>query len=147
MNAMENGGNVTKAMRDAKYSETTINNPKNLTESIAWKELMEEHLPDRLLSKTHKELMQSTKIEHMVFPTAMTDDDITKLLAGVNCVPKKFMHGDTANHVWYWASNDKARKDALDMAYKLKGHYAAEKKEFSGGLSLTSLFDETCEDD
>jgi hypothetical protein len=39
---LENGGNVTKAMREAKYKETTINNPKNLTESKGFEELMDE---------------------------------------------------------------------------------------------------------
>ncbi len=38
-----NGGNVTKAMRVAKYSENTINTPQKLTESIGFKEIMEEY--------------------------------------------------------------------------------------------------------
>jgi len=59
----------------------------------------------------------------MVFPLAVTDKEITELLKGVNCVPKKFMHGDTANHVWFWSIDNKAKKEALDMAYKIKGHY------------------------
>jgi len=48
-NVVENGGNVTKAMRDAGYSETTVNNPDNLTKSDAWIELMEAYLPDDML--------------------------------------------------------------------------------------------------
>jgi hypothetical protein len=46
MNAMENGGNITKAMREAGYSEATINNPKNLTESKSFQILLEKYLPD-----------------------------------------------------------------------------------------------------
>lgn len=37
--AVENGGNITQAMRDAGYSEGTVNNPSNLTESKGYKEL------------------------------------------------------------------------------------------------------------
>lgn len=39
---VENGGNTTKAMREVKYSEATVNSPKNLTESKGFQELMEE---------------------------------------------------------------------------------------------------------
>ena len=50
-----NGGNVTQAMRDVGYSENTLNTPQKLTESDGWKELMEQHLPDKDLTKVHKE--------------------------------------------------------------------------------------------
>ena len=40
---VENGGNVTKAMRDVKYAPATYNNPKVLTESKGWKQLCEQH--------------------------------------------------------------------------------------------------------
>jgi hypothetical protein len=47
---MENGGNVTQAMRDVGYSEATINNPSNLTKSKGFIELCEENgLTDNLL--------------------------------------------------------------------------------------------------
>lgn len=51
-NLVENGGNVTKAMRDAGYSEATINSPSNLTQSDAYKEfqaLAEIYLPNDML--------------------------------------------------------------------------------------------------
>ena len=49
-NLVGNGGNVTKAMRDAKYSENTLNTPQKLTESKGFKALCEERgLTDDLL--------------------------------------------------------------------------------------------------
>jgi hypothetical protein len=93
---------------------------------------MEEYLPDEDLASVHKRLLNSTGIGHMVFPTAVSDKEIKSLLATVNCIVKKIQHGDQANHVWFWAPDNKARKDGLDMAYKLKGHYAPERKEHSG---------------
>lgn len=51
-NIVENGGNVSKAMRDAGYSHETAKTPKKLTESIAYKDfqaLAETYLPDDLL--------------------------------------------------------------------------------------------------
>ena len=37
---MENGGNVTKAMRDVGYSEASVNNPSTLTRSEGFKALL-----------------------------------------------------------------------------------------------------------
>ena len=57
---MENYGNVSKSMKEVGYSKNTAKNPKVLTESLGWLELMEEYLPDKLLAKKHKELLNKT---------------------------------------------------------------------------------------
>ena|SRR3990167_11287931 len=139
---MDNHGNVSKTMLEVGYTEATSKNPKNLTESDGWKELMGSVLSDEKLLEKHNELLNATDIEHMIFPVAVTDEEITELLTSVNCKPRKFMHGDTANHVWFWSADNKSRKDALDMAYKLKGKYAGDKVEHSGTLSLTQKYKE-----
>lgn len=46
---LENKGNVSKSMREAGYSPKTAKNPKILTESKAWRELLDEYLPDDLI--------------------------------------------------------------------------------------------------
>lgn len=56
-NVVENGGIVSKAMIDAGYSEKTAKTPQKLTESKAWLEIMEEHLPDSKLAEKHEELL------------------------------------------------------------------------------------------
>jgi hypothetical protein len=48
-NAVENGGNISRAMIDAGYSPATAKNPSKLTQSKAWQELMEAYLPDDTL--------------------------------------------------------------------------------------------------
>lgn len=50
-NYMDNHGNVSKAMRDAGYDETTAKNPKNLTESRGWQELLDEYIPEDYLQQ------------------------------------------------------------------------------------------------
>lgn len=40
---VENGGNISKAMVEVGYSMATAKNPKNLTESLGYKELCEEY--------------------------------------------------------------------------------------------------------
>lgn len=155
---VENGGNLAQAIRDTKlYSETVANDPQKITNSKTWNELMEEHLSDSTLSNSHKELLMSTRMDHMVFPlgpkdedsynfsgarpngetnedmekykerTSLTDQEIIALLAEVNCKVRRIVHGETARHVYFWSADNKARKDGLDMAYKLKGKYAPDK--------------------
>ena len=99
-NVVENGGNITKAMKDAEYSKNTANTPQKLTESVGWKELMDTYLPDELLAKKHKELLNKTDKEGYLDTNAV--------------------------------------KGGLDMAYKLKGSYAPEKKELSGKIETVN---------
>lgn len=54
---LENGGVVSRAMLEAGYSEAMAKNPQKLTESDGWQELMDTYLPDSLLAKKHKELL------------------------------------------------------------------------------------------
>lgn len=52
-NMVENGGNVSKAMRDANYSIETAKNPKKLTESKGYKEILNElGLTEGLIAKS-----------------------------------------------------------------------------------------------
>lgn len=37
---VENGGNVSRAMRDVGYSDATVNNPSNLTHSKGYREIL-----------------------------------------------------------------------------------------------------------
>ena len=57
----ENHGNVSKTMRRVGYAENTAKKPQNLTESNGWKELMEQYLPDKDLTKVHKEGLKATR--------------------------------------------------------------------------------------
>jgi len=124
---VENGGNVSKSMKEAGYSKNTAKNPKKLTDSDGWQELMDKYLPDNDLAIRHKELLNATRLEHMVFPKSVKDKEIKSLLESVNCNVRKIQHGDQANHAWFWAKDNIALKSALDLAYKLKGKYSAEK--------------------
>lgn len=60
-NAVENGGNISKAMRDAGYSPATAKNPDKLTNTKAWTELMEQYLPDEQLLAVHAEGLEATR--------------------------------------------------------------------------------------
>lgn len=170
---VENRGNVSRAMLDAGYSPNSAKNPKNLTDSKGWEELMAEFLSDEELQQKHRELLNATKVEHMTFPlgpqktetqqavvdklpdelktildaemamasTDLSDEDIIELLKTVSCTVQRIVHGQTARHVYYWAADSKARKDALDMAYKLKGRYATEKVDITSHTKEVTIDD------
>lgn len=95
---VENGGNIGKAMIAAGYSPATAKTPQKLTQSIGWKELMETYLPDKLLVKRHKQLLNKKEVivigrgaDREAFPTGQID---------ANAVAK-----------------------GLDMAYKIRDKY------------------------
>ena len=48
--SVENGGNISQAMKDAGYSPATVNNPSNLTDSDGWEILLETFIPDEKLA-------------------------------------------------------------------------------------------------
>lgn len=132
-------------MLEVGYPPTTAKNPQQVTESKGFKELMVEFLPDSKLIKKHESLLNSQRLDHMVFPlgpededegrlperykerTSLTDKEITDMLKEVNCQVRRIVHGETARHVYFWAPDNKSQKEALDMAYKLKGSYAPDK--------------------
>ena len=108
------GKPIGEAMREAGYSKSTSETPQRLTESKGFQQLMDEYLPDELLAEKHKELLTA---------------------------PKKVRHyikGDLESE--YEELDTQAVSKGLDMAYKLKGSYAPEKKEIKGTISLTDLF-------
>lgn len=167
---VENGGNVSKAIRDSGlYSPSQAKHPEKITESKTWNEIIEDVLPDEMLTEKHKELLTATRIDHLVFPlgpkdaddpnfsggkkraeaempeehkerTTLTDKEIIEMLAEVNCKVRRIVHGETARHVYFWSNDNKARKEALDMAYKLKGRYGDDASPNRGGHGNTYNF-------
>lgn len=59
---VENGGNITRAMREAGYSKSTINNPSNLTKSKGFLALCDKNgLTDNFLIDALVEDIQTKK--------------------------------------------------------------------------------------
>lgn len=135
---MENRGmSVGEAMRQAGYSEASAKNPKNLTSSAAWQEMMDKYLPDIELVAVHREQLASKKLDSEVFPLGLDELVIKSLLEEVGCTIRHreiVPEGKNAGiHVWFWAPDQAARSRALDLAYKLKGKMT-QKVEHSGAV-------------
>ena len=60
--AVENGGNVSKAMRESRYSKAMAKNPQKLTNSKGWNELMDQYLSDSKLAKVHADGLEAMRI-------------------------------------------------------------------------------------
>jgi hypothetical protein len=135
------GKSVSAAMREAGYSDTTAKNPKNLTESPQWMELLDKYLPDKKLADAHKKLLSAKKIEHMVFPLAMEQKDIRSLLKSVGCTPRKIQHGDSAIHVWFWAPDTAAQAKAVELGYKVKGKLTQKIEHVNPIMALVEFVD------
>jgi hypothetical protein len=91
------GKSVSRAMIECGYSAKTAKNPSHVTRSKNWNELMNQYLPDTLLMKRHKQLINA-KVKVRIFRNGKLE---TK---------KEYM-------------DYKAMKAGLDMAYKLNGKY------------------------
>jgi hypothetical protein len=137
---MENRGiSVGEAMRRAGYSDASAKNPKNLTGTAAWAEMMDKYLPDIELVAVHRDLLESKKLDTEVFPLGLDELVIKKLLEDAGCTIRHYEVITTGRnpgvHVWFWAPDQVARRGALDLAYKLKGKMTT-KVEHSGQMPV-----------
>jgi len=107
--------------REAGYADSTADKPGRIQSAKSWEELMDERLSDDDLSRVHSELLNAHRLDHMVFPLNVTDDEITDLLRSTGCKVRKFMHSETQTHCWFWSPDTMAQRGAVELAYKLKG--------------------------
>ena len=63
------GSSITKAMKEPNYAISTSNNTGKLTNSLGWKELMEQYLPDHDLARVHHEGLNAVKSDEPDYPT------------------------------------------------------------------------------
>jgi len=101
---VENHGNVSRAMIDAGYKPATAKNPKNLTQSKAWTQLMEQYLPDDKLLEKHDEALDAVK---SIGAQILIDKDgktISKENEGMIEVP-----------------DNRTRLKAVELGYRVKG--------------------------
>lgn len=105
----ENGGVVSRAMLTAGYSPMTAQDPKKLTDSDGFKELMGKYLSDEKLAKRHEELLDKRE-EYIWVDTKEIEGKKITVLRREDLGP-----------------DVQAVSKGLDMAYKIKDRYAADK--------------------
>jgi hypothetical protein len=103
---VENHGNISRAMLEVGYKPKTAKNPKNLTQSKAWPDLMEKYLPDNEVLEEHQKGLHATKpIGALVM---IKQDD------GKDVVYKD-------NEGVIEVDDTPTRLKAVELAYKVKG--------------------------
>lgn len=128
---------VSTALREVGASEHAIHNPQVITQSKEWAEILDEYLPRAELGEVHRGLLRASRIDHLVFTRdgEPTDEEIIVMLKDINCMVRKIVHGEQARHVYFFAPDNRARKDALEMAYKLRGDFAGDKAQVAFSLA------------
>jgi len=64
-----------QVLRQAGYSVAVSEKPKVVTETKGFQELVDEMLPDYDLTKVHQQVLNTMRIEHMVFPLWKDPDE------------------------------------------------------------------------
>ena len=79
---VENGGkSASSAIRKAGYGKSMSRNPQKLTKTKTWEDLMEEFMPESLISKVHNEQMSATKPVVIAGKVKMFPDNDARLKA------------------------------------------------------------------
>lgn len=151
------GLSVSAAARAVGLPESIATHPAQITNTPEWNNLIDEYLPRGELLETHRGLLKASRIDHMIFADGpkseedcaafivnrnaklkpedhpytrddvLTDDDIRAMLAEKNCTVRRISRTENSRHVYFFSPDNKARKEALEMAYKLRGDFAGDK--------------------
>lgn len=111
---VENGGNISMSMMQAGYAPSTAKTPQKLTQSKAWPGLMEKYFPDQFLLKKHRELLDKKEF--------------------VSVGGRGDRHIEPTGEI-----DPQAVARGLDMAYKLKNKYPAEKHQIDGNIAVVNI--------
>jgi len=126
--------NVTigKILRAAGYTDSVSESPTKVTESKGFIELLSEYMPDDMVAKAHKDLLNAAKLDSYKMDAKLNDKEITEIVESVGgCKVRKILRFKTDNFVtvYFWSPDGNSRKAAIDMFNKIKGNYAPEKQE------------------
>lgn len=152
---LANGGRAKPALKKAGYSKAIQKNPKKVLETKSFLELLDEEMPHDYVTKKHKQLMEAKVLLQLHFPEDADRTEIKETieLSGGKLVrvvvsevtyPGKAGKDDitvTKQIAYYTVPNTIAQDKALDKVYKIRGSYAAEKKDVNvkGLFSLSEL--------
>lgn len=117
------------AMKKAGYSDSYARASTQMKDTRTFREKFDELMPEEEIMGWHNNLGNAKKTQQMMVGKDVSDEDIEAWVSGINCVLYKIVEGSSMKTVLYWARDNKAIKDAIDMAYKIRGDYSAEKTE------------------
>lgn len=66
---------IAKVLESVGYGRGLQNQPNRVIESDGFQLLMAEYLPEKTIAKKHAELLNATRMDHMIFPLGPKDED------------------------------------------------------------------------
>lgn len=130
---IETGNGVQSALKNYDtndYNTAGVIASENLKKPKIQKAIAEA-LPDEILAEKHLRLLEQKQLNYFVFSKNMEDEDIKGHLEANGLELIVIRLSDKGKMAFYSIDDAQAIKGALDMAYKLKGSYAPEKKDIT----------------
>lgn len=119
---------MAKVLEEAGYSKGIQNQPSRMMKTKSWQQLLESKLKESFLLKKHKQLINSSGLNHYTFPNAMTDQEITKII--LDGVPGAKVINIHRNQQWarahFSAPDNQTQLKSLELAYKVSGKLKSE---------------------
>src|SRR3990167_6703434 len=124
-----NGGRVRPALVDVGYSpDYAKSNKFKATKAYKnYQEYISKRFSHDKVGDKHKELLDQKAVSYFVFPRKMPDDEIVAHVkaAGIDVITVR--ESDKGKMAFYSIADTQALKGGLEMIYKIRGDYAAEK--------------------
>lgn len=126
---------VSAAMREVGYSDSYAARCTSFVSTKSAQALLEEYFPDNYLHAKTKELMEASKLDSYVFPKAknkgkpLTNEEIkfiVEQMAGATLIYIRDSDLPPGRIAFFRFPDAKARKDGVEIAYKLKGAFKAD---------------------
>lgn len=123
-NLRKDGKRVSRkqAMKDVGYSDSYASSSQ-ITKTKSYPKLLEEVIPSSELAREHRVLLYDKEIESYLFPKSYSDQKITEIIEGFGFPVMRIEMQQNGKRAFFSIINAKAKKDALDMAYKIKKLY------------------------
>ena len=120
--------NVRSAMEKAGYSKS-YSQKSAVDKSQTFMEKFNEIMPEETILGWHNNLGNAKRTQQLTIDKGVDDAVIEAWIISVNGVIHKIIEGKLYKTVLFWTRDNKAVKDAIDMAYKLRGDFAPQKHE------------------
>lgn len=142
---MEENVSLSEALKRAGYSKSTQINPHLITNTDDFKEAAGVIMEDWYTNYKHEQILAASEIVTWKFDNKDVSEDVVALLAEQVGGELLLMYRENKqNKFIVKVPKHQEQRQALDMLYKLKGDYAAEKVELSSKFS--DLTDEQIEE-
>lgn len=85
-------------------------------------------LDDDLLGEVHREMLKQVRLEYFVFPKSMSDEEIKSHVEAQGLTVINVRPSEKGKLAFFSLPDAHARGKALELAYKIKGTFAPEKR-------------------